>query len=248
MTIAKCGKLAISAAATALLLSACGGPAGADPEFLGQSPRAITKTAFAQMRSLTSVRILGTVMTTDGRIRIDLKADDQGGCTGSLRLNHGSARFIHTPEGTWLKADESFWRANAQSPKHLRQIQASLGTSWTQAPAKTADFEGLCSATTMLVEFKARKDGGEGRFSKGDVELIGETEAIAINKKGGGHSSTVWVSVATPHRVVKLASREGGNPTTLSFEDFGVAVDAEAPHEDDVVELTAYAENASPKG
>ena len=241
MSIAKPGTAIIGAAITALLLSACGGPTEADPEFLEQSPRAITRTAFAQMRELTSVRILGTVASAGGPARIDVRADDEGRCSGSLDLERGRVQFIHTEGTTWLKGDDDFWQARAQSPQMARRIQGDLGTSWAEVPSRLADLEGVCGVAPMLAGFKARKDGGDGRLSKGDVELIGDTQAVAISERGGGQSSTVWVSVASPHRVVKIVSREAKHPTTVSFEEFGVEVDAEAPAEEDVVDLSAYA-------
>ncbi len=246
MTITRPGRAAAVGAATALLLTACAAKVEADPEFLAQSPRAITKTAFAEMGDLTSVRILGTVVAKTGRTRIDIRTDDEGRCTGSVQLDRGSAQFIRTPDATWLKADDDFWQANAQSPQQARQIIATLGTSWAKVPDSTADFAGFCNAEKLLDGFKARKDGGEGRLSKGAVELIGDTEAISISEKGGGQFSTVWVSVSSPHRVVKIVSKEKRTPTTVSFEEFGVDVDAEAPAEDDVVDLSAYGTNAKP--
>lgn len=247
MTIIRTGRAAISVAASTLLLAACGGQAAVGDEFLEQSPRAITRTAFAEMSDVSSVRILGTLGSAGRRARIDVRTADDGGCTGSVELDHGSARFIHNAEGTWLKADDDFWRATAQTPQQARQIVARLGTSWTVAPDQALDLGRFCNTKPMLNGFKARKDGGEGRLSKGGVELIGETRAIAISEKGGGQSSTVWVSVTAPHRVVKLASHEGGSPISISFEEFGVEVDSEAPAEDDVVDLSAYAPKTSGK-
>lgn len=240
MTIAKPGIAATGAVATLLLLTACGEPVAADPAFLAQSPRAITKTAFAEMAELTSARILGTVATDGGKTRIDLKADDEGNCTGSLRLERGSTQVIRTPDATWLKPDQDYWRAAAQSPQQARQLTAKIGTSWTLAPKQFLGVGRLCDAPSLLDGFKARKDGGEGRLSKGAVQLIGETEAIEINEKGGGQSATVWVAVASPHHVVKVETRERGVEESVSFEEFGIEVDAEAPAADDVVDLSAY--------
>lgn len=247
MTITRTGCAAISAAAAALLLTACGGDTGVDNTFLDQSPRAITRTAFAEMSDVSSVRILGTLGSAGKETRIDVKTDDRGSCAGSFELEQGSAQFIRNADGTWLKADDDFWQATARSPQEARQIVATLGTAWTKAPAQTPDLSRFCNAEPMLRGFKARKDGGEGRLSKGDVELIGDTEAIAISEKGGGQSSTVWVAVTAPHRVVKLVSREGGTPTSVSFEEFGVEVSSDAPAEEDVVELSAYTREAPGK-
>ena len=245
MSTIRTGSAALGVAAAALLLTACGGQVTVDNEFLDQSPRAITRTAFAEMSDVPSVRILGTLVSAGRRTRIDVKTDDDGGCTGSFQLERGSAQFIHNPDGTWLKADDDFWQATAQSPQQARQIVAALGTSWTKAPEGTPDLRKFCDPAPMLRGFKARKDGGEGRLSKGGVELIGDTEAIAISEKGGGQSSTVWVSVSAPHRVVKLVTRDAGEPTTISFEEFGIEVGSDAPAEEDVVELSAYAPKAS---
>lgn len=252
MTTAQPGTIALGAVAALLLLTACGETGQADPEFLAQSPRAITKTAFAEMADLTSVRILGSVATGEGLVRVDLTSDNEGNCAGSFMLPVGGTQFIHTDETTWLKPDQDYWNAVAATPQLARKIVAELRpggatqveSAWTLAPAGTVDVDHLCTAASLIDDVKARKDGGEGRLSKGDVELIGETEAIAVNEKGGGRSSTVWVSVTSPHRVVKVVKRGKGVVETVSFEEFGVDVNADAPAEDDVVDVSAYLQGA----
>ena len=258
MTTAKPSTTALGAAATLLLLTACAESVQADPEVLAQSPRAITRTAFAEIADLTSVRILGTMALDEGMARVDLTTDGEDSCVGSVILPRGGTRFIRTDGTTWLQPDQDYWNAVAPTPDAARRIVTALrldrpGTTqgeaaWTPAPAGTVDVDHLCSAAALLRDFKARKDGGEGRLSKGSVELIGETEAIAINEKGGGKSSTVWVAVTSPHRVVKVVKRGGGRVEAMSFEEFGIAVDAEPPTEDDVVDVSAYLEDTSPKG
>lgn len=251
MTTAKPSITALGAVATLLLLTGCAEKSQADPDFLAQSPRAITKTAFAEIADLTSVRILGTMALDEGLVRVDLTTDNEGSCAGSFTLPGGGTRFIRTDETTWLQPDKDYWNAVAPTPQVARKIVTALrpdrlrGTTqaqsaWTPAPAGTVDVDHLCNAAALLEDFKARKDGGEGRLSKGAVELVGETEAIAINEKGGGKSSTVWVAVTAPHRVVKVTKRGRGQVETASFEEFGIEVDAEPPAEDDVVDVSAY--------
>lgn len=248
MTIAKPGSAAI-AAATALLLTSCGGGTEVDQGFLDQSPRVITKAALKEMRDLDSVRILGRLGADEGgEIRIDVRTDGQRSCAGSIAYERGAVQLIATPDQAWLKADEDFWLTAAPSPEQGRQFSAKVGTSWVVSQGPTDELRDFCDVSLMLDGFKGRRDGGEGRLSKGAVELVGDTEAVAISAKGGGQSSTVWVAVDAPHRVVKIVTREGANPASVSFEEFGVEIGAEAPAPDDVVDLSAYATKTPRKG
>lgn len=249
MTIAMPGTAALGAAATLLILSACGG--SADAEFVDQSPRAITRTAFAEMANVTTVRLLGTVDVDGRRVRMDVSTDNAGNCLGSFMLAGGGTKFIRTDDTTWLQPDEDYWKALAPTPQQARKViaklrpkqppgTAQLDSAWTLAPGGTVDVDQFCNASALLDGFEAYKDGGSGRLSKDSIDLIGDTQAIAVNEKGNGQSSTVWVSVAAPHHVVKIVKREKGVAETVSLEEFGIEVNAEPPAEDDVVDVSAY--------
>ena len=87
----------------------------ADDEFLDQSPRAIAKTAFKEMRDVKSMRILGSTDTDAGLTRIDIRLDDSN-CVGSFDTDDGGMRLIKNSDGAWFKGDEKFWRSRPPPP------------------------------------------------------------------------------------------------------------------------------------
>lgn len=228
--------------ASLLAFSGCGGE---EPVVVEKNPRTITKDAFAEMAELDSVRIIGTVRPADGQARIDVRTDRDGSCAGSLALERGRVQFVHTAEDqTWIKGDRDFWLAELASPQAADRAIKRLGSAWATVATDPVDFDAYCAIDPLLADFKTYKDGGAGRLSKGEVELLGESQTIPVRLKGGGQQSTIWVSVAEPFRVVKIVSRDSMRPVNVTFEEFDVPVDAAAPSEDDVVELGAYDDRA----
>ncbi|PUA82925.1 hypothetical protein [Nocardioides currus] len=229
------------------LLTSCGSTTTPDDPFLDQSPRAITRTAMAAMDDVTSVRLLGTLHTDRGRVRIDVRVDDGGRCAGSFDGDRGGARFVSSDDGTWAQPDETFWRTSTATSREAEKVMREVGTSWVSLADGAVDVDELCGTKAILGGFKGRKDGGEGRLSKGDVELVGDTQAVAVRAKGRGQAATMWVEVEEPHRVVKIISRDHGRPQSISFEEFGTEVTAEAPPADEVLDMTAYGAGGTPR-
>lgn len=232
------GNRSIGAVTALLLLAGCGGET-ASP-LLDQNPRSITKDAFAAMSELDSVRMIGTLKTSDGRSRIDVRAAGDGGCTGVLNLERGRMDFIRTADATWVKGDRNFWLARFATVRETDRAIKRLGTSWATLAKDPVDFDAYCEVAPLLSGFTAYKDGGTGRLSKGSPELIGDGEAIPISLKGGGQQSTIWVSLTSPHRVVKIVSDAQPRPMNIAFEEYDGTVDVEAPAADDVVDLSPY--------
>lgn len=236
MNIALSGRAAAAATAV-LLLSSCGKLTGGS-EFLDQSPRDIAKAAFADMRDVTSLRMLGRVETTQGYARVDIRLDDAGNCAGSMTFPFGGWQLVKNKEGAWFKADEKFWRSQSSSPQHAEQVLARYGGSWLALKDKA--IEEMCDLPGLLGEFKlTKRDAGDLITKDGaDVEVIGESDTVAIDGRDGKDRSTLWISVDSPHHVLKVApTYDTGDAEAIFFEDFGVKVVAETPAKKDIAKL-----------
>jgi hypothetical protein len=220
-------------AATALVLSACGIVSSGD-DFLDQSPRSMAKTAFADMRDVSSMRILGSYEDDElGLTRVDVSLDKTS-CTATLRTEAGVLRIVTNPEGAWVQGDEHFWRAKASSPGQA-DLLGSYASSWV-AVRKKQGFRQLCDLDTFVKNFKVDKDDTDDTIDVGDVEEVGDLDAVALNGRDGKERVTAWVAVEAPHYVVKLAPTDDkGMRDEFFFSSFGLRVDAESPDEKDVL-------------
>ena len=67
------------------------------------------------------------------------------------------------------------------------------------------DFENLCDLDALLDGFKLDKSDTEDRIDAGEVEKVGDADAVTIDGRDGKERTTVWVAVEAPHHVLKMA-------------------------------------------
>ena len=215
---------------------------GQDP-FLDQSPRSIAKAGFADMRKVSSMRVLGSVEDKrNGFMRVDLRLDDTD-CTGTLDTPDGTIRILRSADGAWFSADDDFWRAKAggASPQVDKIVREYAG-KWAVIGKKERPMLEMCDLDTMLSGFTVEADDTEDTIEVGEVEKIGDADAVPVTGQDGKKRVTVWVAVDAPHRVLKQApARDTGRPDELFFEEFDADVVVESPTKEDVVVLPSGA-------
>lgn len=235
MNTAPSRRAAAAAASSVLVLSACGSLSSGD-DFLDQSPRSMAKTAFAEMRKVTSMRILGSGDNDSEFLRLDLYISDTS-CIGRIKTEHGDVQVIKNPDGAWFRADTEFWRYRASSPRQADQVSAAYADSWIAVPEKDKLLK-LCDLDAILGDFKLGKRDAKGTLGVGEVEDVSGTDAVPIHGRDGKDPVTVWIAVEAPHRVVKSAlTVDPGLPDAMFFGDFGVDVDAQTPPKKDIVTI-----------
>lgn len=224
---------AAAAVTSILALSACGSLSSGD-DFLDENPRSMAKTAFADTRKATSMRIQGSLEGDDGFVRLDVRLDDTS-CYGRIKSEDGDFQIIRNPEGAWLQADEHFWRAQASSFEQADKV-AAYGGSWV-AVEKKKEFLELCDLDALLRDFKVNKLDTKGTIDVGEVEKIGGVDAVPLTGRTKKDECTVWVALEAPHRVLKVAPTDDpGLPDALFF-DYDVHVLAETPDKKDIITI-----------
>lgn len=235
---------ALAGGATLLALSsltACGAIGdfvlGSDP-FLDQSPRSMAKAAFADMREVTSLRVLGSLEDKDnGFTKVDLRLDDSS-CAGTLDMPAGTMRIRKNDKGAWLSLDEDFWRTNAGGSPQADKLVREFADQWSVIGKKDKAILKLCDLDSLLTTFEVDEDDTEDTIEAGEVVLVGDADAVPVTGQDGKERVTAWVSVEAPHRVLKMApARDEGRPDALYFEEFGADVVVESPAKKDVVTL-----------
>jgi len=222
---------AAAVAASVLALSACGALSpGSD--FLDQGSRKMAEAAFADMRKVTSMRVLGSQEGDAGFTRVDLKIDESS-CVGSLDTDGGAVQIIKNTDGAWFSANENFWLSQGAPP----QRADALSGGWLVIEGKDEVLK-LCNFDKLLESFDLDEDDTDETIEVGEVEEIGDADAVALTGQDGKERITAWVSVTAPHRVLKIApADDGGRPDELYFEEFGVDVVADSPLKKDVITL-----------
>jgi hypothetical protein len=221
-------------------LSACGVISDYLPgqhPFLDQSPRSMAKASFADMKDVTSMRILGDVDVKEfGRMQVDISVDEDG-CRGSFDTGSGGGfELRQNPDGTWLRADERFVRAQVDA-RQGDQVWKMFRGKWF-ATRDDGDYADLCSLEDVLADFELQPEDTATSLSSEDVVEVGESDTVPITGGRGRKRSTIWVSLDAPHYVLKMApAKDKGLPDALYFEEFGADVDVETPSKKEILVL-----------
>lgn len=223
-------------------------------DFAQKDGDAIVVAASEAMLDVTSLRVTGQVRDGGEHYFVDLSMDRDDRCTGTIRVGGSHLDIRRIGDRAWLKGEAgAFNRLGGGSVP--RQVLDRLSSSWLELDGRTAtrlcDFDALL-ATFEVVDFGQEEPGrGNGRRKGGSTDartddpvpasVVEETtidgrKAVQLTASpGGAHEENTWVLSQAPHHVVKLEStsmRDGG---TLSFSEFDVAVEVEAPPRTDVI-------------
>lgn len=216
-------------------LTACGGGSSGGDDFVDQSASEIQKQVVADMAGLKSVRLSGDLVQGGQEIGINLALDTDGLCAGSLTLMAGSADIIAGPDGQFLKGDLAFWSGAAGGEAAAERVTALLGDKWAKMPEAEGGFTSFCDLDDLLDEFTS-VDAAEGTATIGEQAQVAGVSALELISADDTPTSA-WVAIDAPHYIVKVTT-EGEDAGSILFTDFNEPVDAQAPAEDDVIDLS----------
>jgi hypothetical protein len=225
--------LAIAGLGMAAVLTACGGD-----DFTDQSGEEIADASKAAMKDLDSVKVSGSVSTDGAETRIDVQADADGNCTGSIGVGDGTAELLGVDGDLWFKPDETLWRDKGGADAD--QIIAAVGDKWVVAPEGQDGFDQFCDVSDLMDEM-LKDDGDESTYTKGDTQDVDGDQAIAVDNKDSKGTSTGYILVDDPHYLVKIEKTEGDDTGTVTFSEFNADVDVEAPADDEIIDLSTLA-------
>ena len=232
---------ATAVGASVLALTGCSAMMAGDG-FLEQSPRSMAKDAFADMQKVTSMRILGRTDADTGPIRVDMRVDGTS-CAGNLDTDDGRIQIVKNDDGAWFKAEPRFWRTQASSRQAGEAAAKAYADSWVVLePTKGKKGKGalleMCDLDALLAEFELDADDTKRSIEAGEVVQVDDQAAVPLTGHDGTERITVWVAVAPPHRVLKLApEKDKGMPDALIFDDVGDDVVADTPPAKDIVTI-----------
>ncbi|GAB3014735.1 hypothetical protein GCM10011376_07350 [Nocardioides flavus (ex Wang et al. 2016)] len=222
-------------------------------DFAQQDGDAIVAAASETMREVTSLRVTGQVREGGEQYFVDLRMDREDRCKGTLRVGGSHIDIRRIGDRAWLKGEPgAFNRLGGGSVP--RQVLDRLSRSWLQLDDRTVtrlcDFDALL-AEFEVVDFGQRRNGknasGKGRTEDAVVDgpvpatVVEETsldgrKAVELSASpGGAHEERTWVLSEAPHHVVRMESTSTRDGGTISFSEFDVEVEVEAPPAEDVI-------------
>jgi hypothetical protein len=241
------------AAATAALVATTAGCSVYEDfttsDFAQKDGDAIVVAASEAMLDVTSLRVTGQVRDGGEHYFVDLSMDRDDRCTGTIRVGGSHLDIRRIGDRAWLKGEAgAFNRLGGGAVP--QQVLDRLSGSWVQLDGRTAtrlcDFDALL-ATFEVVDFGQQGKAGKGRSKRDEADgpvpasVVEETtidghKAVQLTASpGGAHDENTWVLSEAPHHVVKLESTATQDGGTLSFSEFDVDVEVEAPPRKDVI-------------
>ena len=244
----------VAIAALVAAATGCSGYEGfTTSDFAQQDGDAIVAAASEAMLEVTSLRMTGQVRDGGEQFFVDLSMDRGDRCTGTLRVGGSHLDIRRIGDRAWIKGEAgAFNRLGGGSVP--RQVLDRLSSSWLRVDTRTArqlcDFDGLL-ASFEVVDLGQEQDDGKGAGNgssqqeeddaRAPATVVEETtidgdKAVQLTASpGGAHDENAWVLSEAPHHVVKLESTSMQDGGTLSFSEFDVPVEVEAPARKDVI-------------
>lgn len=212
-------------------LSACGSnPAEA---YKQTDPVTIATDAHAALEATTGIHVTGTIQLGNEPATVDLVSDTTGAATGTVVLDGHTLQVLVTGGRTgtvYLKGDASFWtKVSAQHASRL------AGTWVTKVPALPAVLQQL--TLPKLIANEATYAWEKETPTVVGTSSVNGTPTVQLSVVDGasGGKETLDVAATDPHHVLRETE---ASQFTLTFDQFGVAVNASAPAATDVVDFT----------
>ncbi|MFH8840694.1 hypothetical protein [Streptomyces sp. NPDC017868] len=234
--------VAVLGAALALGTTACGPfsddakPTGPFGELSGSQ---IVDKAFAATKGAKSLTVDIDERKAAEPFKAYLSLDTRGQCTGTLTTGTTSTVELIKPDrrNVYLRFDEASLREQVKDESAEVQEAAlkELRGRWMKGSVSdpdNKDMVALCDPKQLLGGFEQGASG----IVKGAETTVGGQKALALTEPDGkGESSTVYVATQGTPYVLKIVTKGGEEPGTITFSHYGKPVEAKAPAAKDVV-------------
>lgn len=221
--------LGLAGIVAAVSITACGSNAGDD--FAGQSATKIMDQAKKDTKALKSVNVSGSIKQDDGTLEIDLSADHDGTCAGTMGIGGGKADVLNVDGASYIRGDEAFWRSSAGDS--AEQVIALLGDKWAKLPADNTSFSEFCDLDKLF-----KGDADKEKYTKGKVGTVAGKKAVEITVKDEDGTRHAWVATEGKHYLLEVDGSDDG-PGSMKLSEFNKPVEAKAPAEGDYVDIGA---------
>ncbi|WP_078970595.1 hypothetical protein, partial [Streptomyces sp. NRRL F-6492] len=235
---------ALLCAAVAAGASACG-PFSEDVKpsgpFAGLTGSQIVDEAFAATAAAESLTVEVDTTSEGERTRAYVSLDGTGKCAGTLTTGTAATTELIRADrkNVYLRFDEASLREQTEdeSPEVREGVLKTLKGRWVEMPASEPEAKEaveMCDPKTLLGGFEQGASG----IVRGGETTVGGRKALALTEPGdGGETSTVYVATEGTPYVLRIVTKGGDEPGTITFTQYGKPVAAKAPAAKDIADL-----------
>ncbi|MFJ1548362.1 hypothetical protein [Streptomyces sp. NPDC088246] len=234
-------------ALTVLGLAACGtdtsptkttGPSKSVGPFADMSGPEVANKALKTTKKAKSMKIAVDMKTTDGPVSAHIAMSTSGNCTGTVSIGPaGTMEILRTGDTIYTKFDEAMLREQSKG-EPAADVDAAVDLlvgHWMKSKASdpdTKDMLGFCDLGSLLKDFEtndnaARKDG--------ETTVDGQ-RALRLTEKDSEGTYTMLVATEGDPYMLKVDSKGGKEPMTMTLSDFNKPVVVKEPAAKDIVD------------
>lgn len=241
MNLRKNAVAAVMVSALALTgVAACGsddgsGGGGGGGEAGGledKSIKEIEKQSMKAMKAADSMSMDAEFASDGQKMAMELSLSKAGDCTGTIAMQGASAEVLRVDGKSYMKPDQKFWELNA-GPEQGAAAARVVGDRWVETSAED-DFGEFCDLNKFLDEMDGDDDGGKS--NKAGTTTVAGQDALIIEEKDGEETNTGYIATEGEAYILKVDTKGGDQPGTVTFSDFNKPVDVEAPGPGEVVD------------
>ncbi|MGY1720189.1 hypothetical protein ACI8AG_14200 [Blastococcus sp. SYSU DS0552] len=202
------------AAASALLLTACGSSSPLD----GMTGPEVADAAADALEEAGSFHVTGTMAEggEEGELDLHLQGDD---VTGSVTMGGSEIELLRVDGEVYLQAPSDFWASFGMPAEMASQFDGR----WVIVPGEAvAEFEEI-SLDGFVQQF--RDPDSEIAEEVSSEELDGE-DVVVVEQEDG---SRLFVADDEPAYPLQVTTGEGGDSGTVTFSRFGEEEEISAP-------------------
>lgn len=222
-------------AALGLALPGCAGDPDEGTNGLGRLPAStIEERALNAAGEAESLRLSGTVLTSGGSYRLDMRLGTDGG-VGEVSGEGIAFELLRVGEDLYIKADADFWK-HQQLDEELaeRDIDPaeSLDDMYVKVPPEDpayAQLSGFTDKSVLLDGLLAL----EGERETGERGRIGGTRTIRVVAAGGDGGALEVSLSGTPY---PLRLERGGDAGEVRMSDWNREFTLHAPKDSQIVD------------
>ncbi|WP_033208924.1 hypothetical protein [Streptomyces bikiniensis] len=234
---------ALLCAAVAAGAAACGpSPEEAKPAgpFAGLTGSQIADKAFAATNAAPSLTVDVDTTSEGERTRAHVSFDTTGKCAGTVTLGATATTELVRADGknVYLRFDEASLneQSEGETPEVREAMFKALKGRWVELPASDPDAKDLLA----LCDAKELLDGsgqGASGIERGGETTVGGRKALALTEPDGDVTRTVHVAAEGTPYVLRIVTKGGDEPGTITFSHHGKPVTAKAPAPKDIADL-----------
>ncbi|PJE96173.1 hypothetical protein CUT44_20560 [Streptomyces carminius] len=201
-----------------------------------RSATEISERMSEAMEGLTSLRMDGR-LTVDGEVmELDLALTEDGGCSGSVTVDGGTAEVVRTQKRMYMKGNERFWESQSDGAPEDGAVVELLKDRWVKVPPEEADaeFGAICDLDRML---DSLDDPGADSVTKGALTEIDGRPAIPLVERRDGETTTGYVADddAEPY-LLRVESEDGDEPGVIDLTGHNEEVEITEPPASEVID------------